>query len=107
MVTKKLFLVILLALAITAGVFAADCSITGIWGFDLNGAAATVEYKADGTLSQDMFGLKIQGTYKLQGNKLTTLVNGTSTVFTVTSCTPTQVTVKRDRDGMTVVYRKK
>jgi hypothetical protein len=107
MYKKQLFLAAVMAIAITAGATAADCSLTGIWGFDLNGASATIEYKSDGTLSQDMFGFNVKGTYTVKGNKLTTVVSNTTTVFTIVSCTPTVITVKRDKDGMTVVYKKK
>lgn len=107
MFKNKLFLTAVMAFALTASVRAADCSITGIWGFDMNGASASIEYKSDGTLSQDMFGMNVKGTYTVKGNKLTTVVSKTTTVFTIVSCTPTVITVKRDKDGMTVVYKKK
>jgi hypothetical protein len=107
MYKKHLFFAAILAIAMAAGALAADCSLTGTWVFDMKGMQATVEYKADGTLSQDMFGMQVQGTYTVKGNKLTTVVGDTTTVFTILSCTPASVTVKRDKDGMTVVYKKK
>jgi hypothetical protein len=107
MYKKQLFLAAVMAFAITAGAVAADCSITGIWGFDMNGTSASIEYKSDGTMSQDMFGMNVKGTYTVKGNKLTTVVSNQTTVFTIVSCTPTVITVKRDKDGLTVVYKKK
>ncbi|HOD15596.1 MAG TPA: hypothetical protein PK307_16515 [Spirochaetota bacterium] len=104
---KHIFPIFILIMAVTIGVFAADCSIVGKWGFDMNGFPATVDYRQDGTLSQDMFGLSLTGTYTVKGNRLTTIVSGTTTVFTIVSCSPSIVTVRRDRDGLTVVYSKK
>jgi hypothetical protein len=104
---KRLFFAALLSIGLAAGALAADCSMTGTWVFDMKGMSATVEYKADGTLSQDMFGMQVTGTYTVKGNKLTTVVGDTTTVFTILSCSPTAITIKRDKDGMTVVYKKK
>ena len=107
MYKKLLIATVVLVIGTAAGALAADCSMTGAWVFEMNGMSATVEYKADGTMAQEMFGMQVKGTYTVKGNKLTTLVGDTTTVFTIVSCTPTAVTVKRDTDGKTVVYRKK
>lgn len=83
-------------------------TIAGIWDFDLGGGfMSTVEYKTDGSLIQKMGDLTISGTYKIQGNKLTTIVKGQTTVFTIISGDDATLTVKRDKDGKTVVYKKK
>jgi uncharacterized protein (TIGR03066 family) len=83
-------------------------TIAGTWNFDMGGGyMATVEYKADGSLVQKMGDLTIAGTYKVQGDKLTTTVKGQVTVFTIVSGDASTMTVKRDKDGKTVVYRKK
>lgn len=104
---KHVFITLALIMTAITISFAADCSIAGTWGFNMNGAQASVEYRQDGTLSQDMFGMTVTGTYSVRGNKLTTIVSETTTVFTIMSCTLSSVTVKRDRDGLTVVYTKK
>ena len=88
MYKKLLIAIVVLAVGIAAGALAADCSMTGSWVFDMNGMSATVEYKADGTLAQDMFGMQVTGTYTVKGNKLTTVVGDTTTVFTIVTCTP-------------------
>ncbi|MBP7738179.1 MAG: hypothetical protein KA369_19545 [Spirochaetes bacterium] len=83
-------------------------TIAGAWSFDMGGGfMATVEYKADGSLVQKMGDLTMAGTYKIQGDKLTTTVQGQVTVFTIVSGDATTMTVKRDKDGKTVVYKKK
>ena len=104
---KQFFLTFVMVVAVITVLYAADCGIVGTWGFDMNGTQATVEYKQDGSFSQNMFGFTIAGTYTIKDNKLTTIVKDQKTSFTIVSCTPSSVTIKRDRDGMTVVYTKK
>ncbi len=82
-------------------------TIIGTWSFDLGGGfMSTVEYKSDGSLIQKMGDLTMSGTYKVEGNKMTTTVNGQITVFTIISGDESALTVKRDKDGKTVVYKK-
>jgi uncharacterized protein (TIGR03066 family) len=82
-------------------------TIVGSWSFDLGGGfMATVEYKGDGSLVQKMGDLTITGTYKVEGNKMTTTVKGQVTVFTIMSGDESTLTLKRDKDGKTVVYKK-
>ena len=82
-------------------------TIVGAWSFDLGGGfMATVEYKGDGSLVQKMGDLTITGTYKVEGNKMTTTVKGQVTVFTIMSGDESTLTLKRDKDGKTVVYKK-
>lgn len=104
-----LFALAAVLLAVTLAFANTDFSktIVGTWNFDLGGGfMATVEYKADGTLVQKMGDLTMAGTYKVQGNKLTTTVKGQVTAFTITSADDTTFTVKRDKDGRIVVYKK-
>jgi hypothetical protein len=82
-------------------------SIVGTWSFDLGGGfMSTVEYKSDGTLIQKMGDLTITGTYTVQKEKMTTIVKGQTTVFTIVSGDETTITLKRDKDGKIVVYKK-
>ncbi len=82
-------------------------TIVGTWSFDLGGGfMATVEYKSDGTLIQKMGDLTITGTYTVQNNKMTTIVKGQTTAFTIISGDESTITMKRDKDGKTVVYKK-
>ncbi|HOT46019.1 MAG TPA: hypothetical protein PLM53_17570 [Spirochaetota bacterium] len=82
-------------------------TIVGTWSFDLGGGfMATVEFKGDGSLVQKMGDLTMAGTYKVEGDKLTTNVNGQVTVFTITSGDESSITMKRDKDGRIIVYKK-
>jgi len=82
-------------------------TIVGAWSFDLGGGfMATVEYKGDGSLVQKMGDLTLTGTYKVEGDKLTTNVKGQITVFTITTGDGSSLTMKRDKDGKIIVYRK-
>lgn len=82
-------------------------TIIGTWKFDLgSGYMATIEYKTDGTFEQKVDELIIQGTYKVTGNKLKTVTRGQTTLFTIVSFEDKQLTVKRDKDGRTIVYIK-
>ncbi len=108
---KSLFLFTLLAgmLFMNTAFAETDYSktIAGIWSFDLGGGfMSTVEYKTDGSLIQRMGDLTITGIYKVQKNKLTTTVKGQITVFTILSSDASSITLKRDKDGKTVVYKK-
>ena len=104
-------------MALLTGMFLITCAfakidyskkITGVWNFDMGGGfMATVEYKDDGSLIQKMGDLTMTGTYKVQGDKLTTTVSGQITVFTIVSGDDATMTVKRDKDGRTIVYKKK
>ncbi|MBN1533622.1 MAG: lipocalin family protein [Spirochaetes bacterium] len=86
----------------------ADCdTVTGLWKFDLGGGyMASAEYKSDGSFVQTMQGMTINGTYTVKGGKLTTDVSGTKTVFSILSCTGNSMTLKRDRDGRTMIFNK-
>ena len=82
-------------------------SIIGTWKFDLGGNFwATVEYKADGTFSQTMGGMTITGTYSVKGTTLKTDVKGQMTEFTIVSSDAKIMTLKRNKDGKTIVYTK-
>lgn len=82
-------------------------TIVGAWSFDLGGGfMANVEYKGDGSLVQKMGDLTLTGTYKVEGDKLTTNVKGQITVFTITTGDGSSLTMKRDKDGKIIVYRK-
>ncbi len=105
---KKFAFAVALAGIISAGLFANDCGkkIVGTWNFDMNGMKGVAEFKADGKLSQDLSGFKIDGTYTVTGDKLTTMVSGQSTEFIFVSCDATTITVKRIKDNKIVVYKK-
>jgi len=107
----KVLIAVLAAMFLFAAAFAKTDfgkTIAGAWSFDMGGGfMATVEYKADGSLVQKMGDLTMTGTYKVQGNKLTTTVQGQVTAFTIVSGDASTMTVKRDKDGKTVVYKKK
>ena len=86
----------------------ADCdTITGIWKFDLGGGfMAQVEYKNDGSFVQKMNNMEMKGSYVLKNKKITTDIQGMKSGFTILSCENNKLTVKRDKDGKTVVYIK-
>jgi uncharacterized protein (TIGR03066 family) len=107
---KSVIVMAFLACALGFGAAAAKAdgaSIVGKWKFDLGGNfMASVEYRADGTLVQITGGMTMTGTYVLTGDKLTTVVNGQATTFTIVSRTDSTMTIRRDRDGKTVTYTK-
>ena len=81
--------------------------IIGSWKFDLgSGYMSTIEYLPDGTFSQQVDELIVKGTYKVTGKKLKTVTRGKATIFTIVSFDKKKLTIKRDRDGRTVVYEK-
>jgi hypothetical protein len=88
----------------------ADCnSVTGLWKFDMGGGRmASAEYKADGSFVQSMPGMTINGTYTVKGGKLETTVkdSGSKTTFTIVNCKGNSMTLKRDKDGRTMIYNK-
>ena len=82
--------------------------IVGSWTFDLGGGyMASADYKANGTFDQKMGEMTISGTYTVQGNKITTVASGRTTVFTVEKSDASSMTLKRDSDGKIMVYKKK
>ena len=85
-----------------------DCyNLVGTWNFDMGGGRmAHVTYGADGKFVQKMPGIDLSGTYKQHGKTFKTEVNSKSTNFTIVSCTSKKLTVKRDKDGMTMLYTK-
>jgi len=93
---------------VLSGPLTADCeNVTGQWKFDMGGGyLAQVEYKADGTFVQTMSGMNISGKYTVKNKVLTTDVSGKQTVFSIISCGGDKLTVKRQKDGKTVVYTK-
>ena len=83
-------------------------AIVGSWEFDMGGGfKAQVEYKADNSFVQKMGEMTINGTYTLKNNTLTTVANSKSTVFTIVKSDNASMTVKRNKDGKTLVYTKK
>lgn len=92
-----------------SAVFAADFGkmIVGTWSFDMGGNfMATVEYTSSGTLTQKMGDISISGTYRVEGKKLTTVVQGQTTVFTIVKAAQDSMTIKRDKDGKLIVYKR-
>ncbi len=80
----------------------------GSWEFEMGGGfKAQVEYKADNSFVQKMGEMTINGTYTLKNNTLTTVANSKSTVFTIVKSDSASMTVKRNKDGKTLVYTKK
>lgn len=107
---KRLFLIVAAVAVFGSLLIAADLKkdVVGKWEFDLGGGyMATAEYKANGTFDQVMGGMTINGTYTVQGQKLTTVAKGKTTVFTVLKSDAASMTLKRDADGKTMVYKKK
>ncbi len=106
----KILTLAALCVLVTSIVFAADFKkdIIGTWEFDLGGGfMAVTEYKANGTFSQKMGETTIPGTYTVQGSKLTTIASGKTTVFTIEKSDKKTMTVKRDTDGKTMIYKRK
>ena len=92
---------------ILTGPTSADCqNINGVWKFAMGPVKGQVEYKADGSIAQDIGGVNLSGTYTLKGTTLTTIVNGKQTVFTIVSCDPAKMTQKRNSDGKMMNYTK-
>jgi hypothetical protein len=82
-------------------------AIIGTWKFDLgSGFMATIEYKSDGTFEQKVDEMIIGGTYVVKGDKLKTVTKGQTTIFTIVSMADNKMTVKRVKDGRTIVYNK-
>lgn len=82
-------------------------TIIGTWKFDLgSGYMASIEYKADGTFEQKVDQFLIKGTYRITGSKLQTETTGQKTVFTIVSFENKKLTIKRNKDGRTIVYQK-
>ncbi|HOT46021.1 MAG TPA: hypothetical protein PLM53_17580 [Spirochaetota bacterium] len=80
-------------------------AIVGIWKFDMGaGIMATIEYRKDGTFQQVVDELIIGGTYWIKGNKLKTIDRGRTTMYTLVSLADRELTIKRDKDGRTIVY---
>lgn len=82
-------------------------AIIGTWKFDLgSGFLATIEYKSNGTFEQTVDEMIIGGTYAINGNKLKTVTKGQATLFTIISLADNKMTIKRVKDGRTIVYKK-
>jgi hypothetical protein len=82
-------------------------NIAGTWKFDLGGGRmAIVEYKTDGSFIQSISGITMKGTYTVKNGKLITTLDGAKAEFTIVLCKGDSMTVKRDKDGKTVVYKK-
>ena len=82
-------------------------SIIGTWKFDLgSGFMATIEYKLNGTFEQTVGEMIIGGTYVVKGNTLKTVAKKQTTVFTIVSLADNKMTIKRVKDGRTIVYIK-
>ncbi len=79
--------------------------IIGSWKFDMGaGIMATIEYKKDGSFQQKVDEMIIGGTYRIKGTKLKTVSRGHTTLFTIVSLVDKELTIKRDKDGRTIVY---
>jgi hypothetical protein len=94
---------------INAGPVQIDYSkaIIGTWKFDLgSGFMATIEYKSNGSFEQTVGEMIIGGTYVVKDNKLKTVTKGQTTVFTIISLSDNKMTIKRVKDGRTIVYIK-
>ncbi|MBP7738181.1 MAG: hypothetical protein KA369_19555 [Spirochaetes bacterium] len=79
--------------------------IVGTWKFDMGaGIMAAIEYRNNGTFQQTVDELIIGGTYKIKRNKLITVSKGRTTVYTIVSLVDKELTIKRDKDGRTIVY---
>ena len=84
-----------------------SAAIIGTWKFDMGaGIMATIEYKKDGSFQQTVEEMIVGGTYSVKGNKLRTKIKGTTTMFTIMSYNEKELTIKRDKDGRTIVYIK-
>lgn len=82
-------------------------AIIGTWKFDLGrGYMATIQYKSDGTFEQTVDEMMIGGTYVVAGNTLTTATKNRKTVFIIVSLADNKMTIKRVKDGRTIVYIK-
>lgn len=82
-----------------------SATIIGNWKFDMGaGAMATIEYRKDGSFQQVVDELIIGGNYRIKGNKLKTISRGRTTVYTIVSLADKELTIKRDKDGRTIVY---
>jgi hypothetical protein len=85
-----------------------DKEIIGSWQFDMGGGImAGVEYRTDNSFVQKMGDMTVAGTYKIKGNKLTTVVNKKTAVFTIKSIEGKKMILVRDTDKKTVEYLKK
>lgn len=81
--------------------------IIGTWKFDLgSGYLSTIDYLSDGTFIQQVDELIVKGTYKVSGKTLKTVTRGRATLFTIVSFENNKLTIKRVRDGRTIVYEK-
>lgn len=79
--------------------------IVGRWKFDMGaGIMAAVEYRKDGSFQQTVDEMIIGGTYRVKGRKLKTISKGQATMYTLVSLVGKELTVKRDKDGRTIVY---
>ncbi|OHD62772.1 MAG: hypothetical protein A2176_14845 [Spirochaetes bacterium RBG_13_51_14] len=83
-------------------------AILGTWEFDLGmGYMATIEYRSDGTFEQKVDEMITGGTYTVNGTRLKTVTREKATMFTIISLVDNKLTIKRDRDGRTIVYIRK
>jgi hypothetical protein len=82
-------------------------AIIGTWKFDLgSGFMATIEYKSNGKFEQTVGEMIIGGTYSVNGDKLKTVTKNQTTIFTIVSLADNKMTIKRVKDGRTIVYTK-
>jgi len=67
---------------------------------------ATIEYKPNGTFEQTVGEMIIGGTYVVNGDKLKTVTKNQTTHFVIISLADGKMTIKRLKDGRTIVYKK-
>lgn len=105
---KHLVLSVLFGLSCAVAVLGQASPVVGTWTFDLGGGMkATVDYRANGTFTQTTPGMTIEGTYTVSGTTLTTEAQGAKTAFAIVAADAKTLTLKRQRDGRTVVHQKK
>jgi hypothetical protein len=107
---KKIFVITVIitclsVIGITHGQTDYRTAIIGTWKFDMGaGIMATIEYRKDGSFQQTVDEMIIGGTYSISGKKLKTITTGHATMFTIVSLAGKELTIKRDKDGRTIVY---
>jgi hypothetical protein len=107
---KKIFVITIISigLLLTSPAYSQtdySSSIIGTWKFDMGaGIMATIEYRKDGSFQQKVDEMIIGGTYSIKGKKLKTITRGNTTLFTIISLVDKELTIKRDKDGRTIVY---
>ncbi len=89
---KKYFKLLLVAVLFIGVVALTGCEkkkeetkdpIIGSWKYD-SGADFTYTFKEDGTLTYEGYGSVMEGTYKIEGNKISILYNGNTVPFETT-----------------------